>query len=225
MKKNRGLLIILWVVLVLISGFLSFGGTGGMGYGTGYGPSAGWGQMGGWGNDEGYRADGRSSWFGMGPGMMGGNYGPGMMGGSGNGWGMGNANGMMGQYGSGFSGLGAGMGYGMTGSGYTMMPFGLPDLTSEQEKKLGKIQSESDEQNRPVMKQLWEAQSRLNNLYTTEKRDWNAIRAASRAVSDLQRQQLDATIDLQQKMDSLLTDNQRKKMANTLPGYGQKDAQ
>ncbi|TCV90255.1 Spy/CpxP family protein refolding chaperone [Sulfurirhabdus autotrophica] len=225
MKKNRGLLIILWVVLVLISGFLSFGGTGGMGYGTGYGPSAGWGHMGGWGNEEGYRADGRSSWFGMGPGLMGGNYGPGMMSGSGYGWGMRNSNGMMGQYGSGFPVFGAGMGYGMTDSGFAMMPFGLPDLTSEQESKLAQIQSESDERNSSDMKQLWEAQSQLNKLYATTKRDWNAIRAASNAVHDLQRKQLDATIDAQQKIDSLLTDSQRQKMSIVTRGYTQQGVQ
>jgi len=114
---------------------------------------------------------------------------------------------MMDSYGGGMSGMGAG--FGIAGGGYAMMPGWLPDLTSDQAQKIGQLQSDSVESNRGLMQQGWEAQARLNNLYTADKRDWNAIRAAARALFDLQRQQLDAAIDVQQKTDGLLTDTQR----------------
>ena len=112
--------------------------------------------------------------------------------------------------------MGSGMGLGA----YTMMPWAPPDLTSEQVQKIGQLQTESEARNRSLMQQGWEAQARLNGLYTADKRDWNSIRTASRALFDLQRQQMDAMIDMQQKIDGLLTDSQRQEMARVWRGYG-----
>lgn len=192
MNQKSGFWVALWVVLVVVTGFFAFGsGSGAMGY---YGPWHGWGRMGGW-DDDGYRRDGASGWHGMGPGMMG-------------------------QYGMGMPGLDAGIGFGMAGGGSAMMHWRLPDLTSEQVRKIGQLQSDSEERHRSLMQQRWEAQARLNRLYAAEKRDWSAILSASRALFDLQRQQLDAAIDVQQKIDGLLTDSQRQAMARAWRGYG-----
>ncbi|MHB1216395.1 MAG: Spy/CpxP family protein refolding chaperone [Thiobacillus sp.] len=195
MNWKRGFWIALWVVLVVVTGWLALG-YGGMGYG----PWHGWGRMGAW--DDGYRADGGQGGYGMGPGMMGGAA-------PGHGWGTGRFHGMMGQYGAGMPGMGAGMGFGMA----------PPDLTSEQVQKIDQLQQEALARNRSLAQQLWAAQDALNRLHMNEKRDWDAIRAASQKLFDLQRQQLDAAIDMQQKIDGLLTDSQRQDIARSRRGY------
>lgn len=83
-------------------------------------------------------------------------------------------------------------------------------VNEEQARQIRKLQDEMFERNRKIMQQAWEAQARLNRLYSAEKRDWDAIRADARQLNDLQRQQLDAAIDLQQKIDALLNGAQRK---------------
>ncbi|HSG54893.1 MAG TPA: hypothetical protein VLA45_05520, partial [Paracoccaceae bacterium] len=169
--------------------------------GMGYGPWHGWGRMGAW--DGGYRADGGQGGYGMGPGMMGGVV-------PGQGWGMGRSHGMMGQYGAGMPGMGAGMGFGMV----------PPDLTPDQAQKIGQLQQEALARNRSLAQQLWDVQDTLKRLHMNEKRDWDAIRAASQKLLELQRQQLDAAIDLQQKIDGVLTDSQRRDMARSWRGHG-----
>ncbi|MHB1144873.1 MAG: Spy/CpxP family protein refolding chaperone [Thiobacillus sp.] len=191
-RKKNGFWIALWVILVVITGFLAFGyGSRGMAYGPWHGGS----RMGAWHDD--YRAGSAPDWRGMGPGMMGG------------------VGGMM-------TGMGAGMGFGMPS---VMMLWLPPDLTSEQTGAIGKLQAESAQRSLDIMRQHREAQARLNDLYAAERRDWNAIRAASLKLFELQRQQLDASIDMQQKIDGLLTDSQRRQMARDWRGYGWMGAQ
>lgn len=196
MNLKRGFWIALWVVLVVMTGWLAWA------YGPmdmRYGPWHGWGRMGAWDMDRDYRGDGAPAWYGMGPGMMGSTHGGMMM----------------------------GMGFGMRGRGgdYAMVPGWLPDLTSEQAEKISQLQAELARRNLGLMQQRWEAQARLNRLYASEKRDWNAIRAATRTVFDLQRQQMDAALDMQQKIDGLLTDSQRQQLARAWRSHGWMGAQ
>jgi Spy/CpxP family protein refolding chaperone len=178
-----------WIVLWLIL----FVVTGFLAFGYGSG-GKGYGPWHGWGRmggwDDNPRAGGASGWHGARPGMIG------------------RHGGMM-----------PGMGFGMGGGGYAMMPWGLPDLTPEQAEKIGTLQRDSAAANRNLVQQRWEAQAHLNRLYAAETRDWNAIRAASQTVFDLQRQQLDASIDMQQKIDALLTDRQRQEMTRAWRGH------
>lgn len=132
--------------------------------------------------------------------------------------------GVPGGYGMG-PGMGAGMGPGMPGGGYAAMPGQLPELTPEQSQKIGQMQADSAQRDRSLIRQRREAQSRLDDLYAADTRDWNAIRATARTVLDLQRQQQDAAIDLQQKIDALLTDRQRHEMARGWRGSGWMGAQ
>jgi len=106
--------------------------------------------------------------------------------------------------------MGAGMGLGMT----------PPDLTSEQAQKIDQLQQEALARTRSLAQQLWAAHDTLNRLHMNEKRDWDAIRAASQKLFELQRQQLEAAIDLQQKIDGVLTDSQRRDMARFWRGHG-----
>jgi len=208
MHRKPGFWVVVWIVLVVLTGFLAFGHGWG---GRAYGPAYGWGRMGGW--SDGYRANAAPGWYGMGPGMM---SGPG----TGYGWGAGRAYGMMGPYGP-----GAGMGPAMAGGAYAMLPWVLEDLTPEQVQKIGALLNDPEGRSRALMQQRWEAQAGLSRLYATEKRDWAAIRSASLAISDLQRQQLEAAIDLQQKIDALLTDSQRQELARAQRSYGWLGAQ
>ncbi len=196
MHRKTGFWVVGWLVLVVLTGWLAFG----RGWGPmATGPAYGWGPMGG-GWDEGYRSDAAPGWYGMGPGMMGR-------------WGTGRAYGMMGPDGM----------SGMAGGAYAMLPWLLTDLTPEQAQKIGGLLNAPD--TRRLMQLRWEAQAGLARLYMAEKRDWNALRAAAMAVSDLQRQQLEAALETQQKVDALLTDSQRQAVARAQRSYGWMGAQ
>lgn len=212
MNWKKGFWVAIWAVLVVVTGFLAFGsGPGSMGYGPGYD----WGRMGGWADDS--RAAGAYGGNGMGPGMMGGM-------GAGRDMGM-MPWGMMGQMGSGMQGMGAGMGASVMGGGYAPVTEEIPGLTTEQAQKLSQIQQEAQARNSSLAQQLWSAQDKLNLLLMKEKRDWNAIRTASQKVFEFQRQQYDAAIDMQQKVDGLLTDSQRQDVARSWRGNGWMGAQ
>lgn len=60
----------------------------------------------------------------------------------------------------------------------------------------------------------------MNSLYSSEKRDWNAIRSAASTLTELQRQQIETGLEIQQKIDSMLTDSQRQEMKRAWRGYG-----
>ncbi len=208
MNRKTGFWIALWLVLVVVIGYFAFFQ---FPFGMGYGPWQGWGRADGWGYAHpAYRARG---WHGMPPEWMGG-----WQSGSDDEW-EGPAYGMMGSCGEAMPG----MGFGMPGWGYSMMPWSVPDLTPEQSRKIGELRNELAERNRTVMRQIGEAQVRLNSLCAAEKRDWNAIRSASRSLFDLRRQQSESAIDFQQKIDGLLTDAQRQEMARAWHGYGRMD--
>lgn len=226
MNRKVGFWIAGWVILVVVVGVLAFGygGRSATSYGQGaWGPmGGGWGHMGNWG--EGYRGEGGQGWRGMGPGMMGrGGYGPG--GGEGGGWGMMGPN-VAGMPGPGYGmGTGSGMGYGMSGGAYAMMPWTLPDLTSEQVQKMSQLQNDPQSRVNALMQQVWAAQATLMRLQAADKRDWNAIRAAALALHDLQRQHIEAGIELQQKMDEILSSSQRKELARARRSSGWAGAQ
>ena len=168
----------------------------------------------------------------MGSGMMGGGYGPGMMGG-------GQGAGMMGGYGQGQMGpgmmsggygqgmMGQGMmGQGMMGGGYGqgMMSGGhhgfgmmgqrdgLPGVTLDdaQRKKANGIQDDLRRKRWELMGRTMDEQVKLRDLYDAEKRDPAAIGAAYQRVFDLRRQMIEATVAAHNKIEGLLTPEQRK---------------
>ena len=140
---------------------------------------------------------------GMGPGMgMMGDCPMGMMGG-----GMGPGMGMMG------GGMGPGMG--MMGGG--MGPMAMLDLSDAQTAQLKKIQTESKQKQRTLMRQMWEEQDKMSDLYDAEKRDPAAIGKAYGKLADLQRQALEARIEMENKMAEVLTKEQKAQMRR---GFG-----
>lgn len=154
----------------------------------------------------------------MGPGMMGGGYGPGMMMGGGQG------QGMMGGYGQGQMGpgmmgggygqgmMGGGYGHGMMGQGMMGWQQGLPgiSLDDKQRKQHNAIQDDLRRKRWELMGRTMDEQAKLRDLYEADKRDPAAIGAAYQRVFDLRRQMIEATVAAHNKIEELLTPEQRK---------------
>lgn len=138
---------------------------------------------------------------------MGGGYGPGMMGGFGPGAGM-----MMGQ-----GMMGGGMGSGMMGQGYGMGPMAMLDLSDAQMEQMVKIQAEAMKKQRKLMRQMWNEQENMSDLYDAEERDPAAIGKAYGKLSDLQRQAIEMRIETENKVAAVLTKEQKTQMRR---GFG-----
>jgi Spy/CpxP family protein refolding chaperone len=163
----------------------------------------------------------------MGPGMMGPYMGPGMMGPY-----MGP--GMMGPYmGPGMTGpyAGGGMGPGMMGPGMmgpgvgpgNMGPnymgpgvapgnyYGL-DLSEDQRNKIAAIQEQARKEQWNLMTQMREEQYKLQELYYAQQPDPSAINAQAGKIEQLQRKMVQANIDAQKQVESVLTPEQREQL-------------
>jgi len=157
------------------------------------------GMMGGWG--EGYH---------MGPGMMDGwapgqRMGPGMMGGWSQRHGMGP--GMMGGWGHGY-----GMGPDMMGFGAGRALWML-DLDEKQRGELLKIQDEARKRHWEIAGKMHDEMARMRDAMRTEgKRDRDAALAAFDRMSALRKQRLEIALDTADRMDQILTPEQREKL-------------
>ncbi len=150
----------------------------------------------------------------MGGGMMGGGMmGGGMMGGGMMGGGM-MGGGMMGggMMGGGMMGGGCGMmgmgGHGMMGMG----PMWMLDLTAKQQTQIDKIHSELRKQHWGVKRKMTDQRNKLQELYGAEKRDAKKIGKVYGALFDLKRQMIETKIDAHNRMQAVLTAEQRKQL-------------
>jgi Spy/CpxP family protein refolding chaperone len=187
MKMNRktGFWIALWLILVVVTGVLAFGsGNGNREFGWHHG----WNYMD--GSNHGYQSEAAPGWYGMGPSITRG---------AGSGYGMGSFHGMT--------------GYDMPGIAYGMMSWMQQNMTPEQAKKAAPLLDDVGTNTRKLMQQRVDALAKLSSLYTSDKRDWNAIRAAANELAELNSQQTKAALEMQQKMDGLLSDKQRVEMS------------
>jgi Spy/CpxP family protein refolding chaperone len=132
----------------------------------------------------------------MGPGMMG--PGMGMMGGPG-------------------QGMGMGMGPGMMGPGMTGMP--LPGLTKEQVEQIDKIRFELQDKMWGLMHQMWKEQEKMRQMLAEENRNASEIGKLYGQISDLRRQGIEAMLEAQERMKSLLTPEQREELKNFFSGW------
>lgn len=137
---------------------------------------------------------------GMGPGMMGG-MGPGMMGqGQGMGRGMGPGGGMMG-----------GMGIG---------PVWQLDLTDAQRQEVLKIHDDLRRKNWDLLGKQQDEQAKLRDAYLASgKRDRAAIVAAYKRISDLRLQRIENSLEAAEKMESVLTPQQRERLKRWGPWW------
>jgi len=179
--------------------------------GGGYGPGSGMGpgMMGGYGPGQ-HMAPGMMGGYGpgygMGPGMMGGygpgyGMGPGMMGGYGPGYGMGP--GMMGGYSPGMMG-------GMMGPGYGVL--GQLNLTPEQWDKVNAIYQQLAKKQWELTGKIREDAFKLRELMMSEKRDRTAINNQYKKLQDVRQQRFQAQIDAQDKVDGVLTGEQKEQL-------------
>lgn len=158
-------------------------------------------------------ADPDAGWGGRGPGMMGGygpgyGMGPGMMGGYGPGYGMGP--GMMGGYG------GYGMGPGMMGYG----DYHDLNLSSEQRSKIAQIRKAMRSKQLDLMDDMMDAQDKLQELYDADKQDAAAINKQYKVIEDLRRQMVDNSVEANNRINAILSKEQREKLRERGRGYG-----
>lgn len=147
--------------------------------------------------------------------MMG--YGPGMMGcgmgyGRGMGYGMGHGSGMMG-YGMGMMGYGMGF-MGLEG------PYGMLDLTDEQEAKIDKLLDGLKKQHLEIMGKMMDQQAKMRDLFREEKLDMKKIGAVYDAFSALRKQLLEARVNATNRIREILTKEQRDELKQLYRGRG-----
>jgi Spy/CpxP family protein refolding chaperone len=121
-------------------------------------------------------------------------YGPGMMGGYGGGYGMGP--GMMGGYGP---------GYGQRGFGILR----LPSLTDQQRQQIVQIENGLRKKNWPLMGKLMDEEATLREMYSTGEPNPAAVGAQYRKISALRQQMLENAVAAHNRIDGLLTKEQR----------------
>ncbi len=154
--------------------------------------------------------------MGMGPGMM--HMGPGMMGGMGpmammRGMGPGMMQGMTGMGPGMMGGMGPGMMQGMMGMGHMGLgAIWMLDLSDDQRAKLHKIKNDLRKQNWSTMGKMMDEQARLQELFGAERRDPKAIGAVYGRIFDLKRQMIEARIEATNRMQDLLTQEQREQL-------------
>ncbi|MCM5569837.1 Spy/CpxP family protein refolding chaperone [Burkholderiaceae bacterium FT117] len=203
------------------------------GYGPGYGMGPG--MMGGYGPGYGMGPGARGGYgpgYHMGPGGRGG-WGPGMMGGYGPGWGMGPGMmgpGMMGGWGAGMMGPGMMGGWGsgmMGGAGFGMMGLGagralwLPDLNDKQRAELSKIQDETRRKQWEIAGKMQDEMAKIRDaMDASGKRDRAEVMAAFDRMTALRKQRLEIALDTAERVDQVLTPEQREKLRRWGPWWG-----
>ena len=140
-------------------------------------------------------------------------YGPGQ--GYGPGGGYGRGGGMMGGYGGGMMG-GGGIGYGMLAQ---------LNLTPEQWDKISAIQEETSKKQWELAGKMSEESTKLRKLMFAEQQDRNAITSQYKKVQDLRQQRFQARLDVQQKMDAVLTKEQKTQRRRFAPWWAQDEVE
>lgn len=151
---------------------------------------------------------------GYGPGMMGGYggpgqgpYGPGMMRGQGQPYG----------YGPGM--MGGGMMRGGMMGGMGLGPLQALDLSEQQQARINQIRDETRRKNWDTMGKLMDEQARLRDLLAAEKRDPAAIGKQSMKMADLRRQMLEASIESHNRIEALLSKEQKDQLRSYRRGW------
>ncbi|MEE9596724.1 MAG: Spy/CpxP family protein refolding chaperone [Acidiferrobacterales bacterium] len=144
----------------------------------------------------------------------------GMMGGSGM---MHMGPGMM-HMGPGMMHMGPGMmemmrGPGMMG-GMGMGRIWMLDLTKEQRANMHKLQDQVRKTNWDTMGKIMDESSKLRELFAADKPDPKKIGAVYGNIFDLRRQMIESKIDTHNRVDAVLTKEQREQLKQMKRGYG-----
>jgi Spy/CpxP family protein refolding chaperone len=110
----------------------------------------------------------------------------------------------------------------MMSDGY-MMP-GLDamqglDLTPDQQARIDAVQSTADTKRRNLLDSLGAENEKLNTLLSGESRDTDALTQQYARCAQLRRQIFELGLDERQKIDAVLTDDQRKQWRQWLHAY------
>jgi len=141
-------------------------------------------------------------------GPAGGGMGCGMMGGMGGG----KAGGMTGHMGG---GMGGGMMGGMGRGGMLGVPLGVTgplshfNLSDDQRKQILKVQDDLRRKHHEFRGKMMEEQVKLRDLHFAEKRDRSAIVGQYRKLGELRGQMVEASLDAQDKIEAVLTKEQK----------------
>lgn len=142
----------------------------------------------------------------------------GMMRGDGQGYGMGSGMGTMGG-GMGMMDMGGGMGSGMMMGG-GMGPLHMLDLTDDQRTQISKIHDEHRKKNWDTMGKIMDEQAKLRDLYNAETPDPKKIGAAYGGMAKLQQQMIESHVESMNRMQALLTQEQKNQLKQWHRGMG-----
>lgn len=108
-------------------------------------------------------------------------------------------------------GMMGGHGAGMMGAPHMHMIMSL-DLNDEQRSKINKLSDELKHNNWATKGLIMDESAKLRDLYAADKRDPAAIGKEYQKIFDLQRQMIEATITNQNRVEELLTPEQRTQL-------------
>jgi Spy/CpxP family protein refolding chaperone len=94
------------------------------------------------------------------------------------------------------------------------------DLSADQKSKIKPIQKELRSKQFAVMGDMIDAQDKLQELYDADKQDAAAINKQYKVIEDLRRQMVDNAVDTHNRINSILTKEQREKFRERGRGYG-----
>jgi len=118
-------------------------------------------------------------------------------------------------------GPGCGMGPGMMGGG---MGYGMLyqlNLTPEQWNKVSAIHEDLAKKNWELAGKTQEEAFKLRNLMTAEKRDSHAVTNQYKKLQEVQLQSFQARLDAQERIDGVLTKEQKGQLRRFAPWWGQ----
>jgi Spy/CpxP family protein refolding chaperone len=115
---------------------------------------------------------------------------------------------------------GGGFGPGAGGFGGDRLLDAL-NLTDAQRADANKIRDDLRRKNWDLLGKMQDEQAKLRDLYAAEKLDRTAISAAYRRIADLRLQRLDNMLDAQEKLEAILSPEQRKQLRRWAPGWVQ----
>lgn len=92
------------------------------------------------------------------------------------------------------------------------------DLSDEQRSKINKLSEDLRHNNWTTKGLIMDESAKLRDLYAADKRDPSAIGKEYQKIFDLQRQMIEATITAQNRIEELLTPDQRVQLKNMRHG-------
>jgi Spy/CpxP family protein refolding chaperone len=93
------------------------------------------------------------------------------------------------------------------------------DLTPDQQARIDAVQSTADTKRRNLLDSLGAENEKLNTLLSGESRDTDALTQQYARCAQLRRQIFELGLDERQKIDAVLTDDQRKQWRQWLHAY------